>query len=245
MAKKKYTHQQIRQSLTRDDLRAGLERLWQYARSNTENLIIAGIILGGIVVLVPLYLRHQATNEMRATSLLDRAWAYASQPVDLNSALVGQGFKSYEEKYQKVQQACAEIVSTYRGTRAAKLAAEGEAEAWFALRQYDKALSSYQALLAQHAKDFWTPVLQNRIGACQEGLNQWPAALGTYQALQQAWPDFFDLRAVRLGTARCLAHLGKLDEARKLLTAEAAVEPESDEAQEAGRLLALYAGGAK
>jgi tetratricopeptide (TPR) repeat protein len=245
MAKKLYTHQQIRKTLKQDDLRVGLDRLWHYARTNTENLIIAGIIVGGIAVLVPLYLRHQATNEMRATSLLDRAWSYISQRVDLNAAMVGQGFKSYEEKYQKVQQAFAEIGSTYRGTRAAKLAADGEAVAWFSLREYDKALAAFQALLAQHPKDFWTAGLLARIGACQEGLAKWQEALATYQTLAQDWPDYFDLRSVRLGTARCLAHLGKLEEARKLLAAEAAADPGSDVSQEAGRLLALYAGGVK
>lgn len=245
MAKQKYTHQQIRKTLKQDDLKVGLERLWTYARTNTENLIIAAIIVGGILLLVPLYLRHQATNEMRATTLLDRAWGYAAQPVDLQAALSGRGFKSYEEKYQKVQQACAEIIATYRGTRAAKLAAQGEAQAFFALRQYDKALAAYQALLAQHPKDLWTASLQARIGASQEGLEQWSAALDTYRALQRAWPDAPEFRSARLGEARCLARLGKTDEARKLLTEEAALDPGSAAAQEAGRLLTLYAGGVK
>lgn len=245
MAKQKYTHQQIRKTLKQDDLKVGLERLWHYARTNTENLIIAVILLGGILILVPLYFRHQATNEMRAASLLDRAWGYAAQPVDLEAALSGRGFKSYEEKYQKVQQACAEIIATYRGTRSAKLAAQSEAQAFFALRQYDKALAAYQALLAQHPKDHLTASLQARIGASQEGLGQWAAALDIYRALQQAWPDAPEFRSARLGEARCLARLGKMDEARALLTEEAALLTESSTAQEAHRLLTLYAGGGK
>lgn len=245
MAKKLYTHRQIRKSLKQDDLKIGLEQLWHYAKTNTENLLITVIIVGVIVVLVPLYFRHQSTNELRATSLLDRAMTYASQPVDLNSALVGQGFKSYEEKYQKLQQAFTEVVSTYRGTRAAALAAEGEANAWFYQRQYEKALAAYQTLLDQHRKDFWTPTLQERVGACQESLGKWQAASAIYTALLQTSPDYFNRRAVRVALARCQFHLGQVEAARKALQTEAADVPGSPWAQQARQLLALYGGETK
>jgi hypothetical protein len=55
MAKKLYTHKQIRKSIKQDELRNALTRLITSARQNTENLLIVGIIVVVIAILIPLY----------------------------------------------------------------------------------------------------------------------------------------------------------------------------------------------
>jgi predicted negative regulator of RcsB-dependent stress response len=240
MAKKRYTHQQIRKTIKRDELRDGLDKLVHYAKTNTENLLIAVIIGVVIVVLIPLYFRHQAGNELRAANLLDRGLSYDMQPVDAQGAVLGRGFKSLEEKYQKTRDAFAEVTSTYRGTQAARLAGMGQANSQFWAKQYDKALAAYQSLLAEHKQDFWTPTLQERVGACQENLKQWQDALNTYQALLVQTPDYFNHRAVRVAEARCLFHLGKTKEARELLQAEMKIEPGSYWAEQARQQSTLF-----
>lgn len=239
MAKKRYTHQQIRKSLKRDELREGLDRIVHYAKTNTENLLISAIIVVVILVLVPLYFRHQATNEMRSASLLDRALSYSMQPVSDPAADFGGGFKSAGEKYKKTQEAYAEVSNTYRGTRAGRLAGMGAANALYYQKQYQQALTAFQEQLDQHKNDFWTPTIRERIAACQENLGKWQDALAAYEAVLAQAPDYFGRRYVRLGIARCQARLGKLEEARRLLKAEQETEAGGYWSEQARQQLAL------
>ncbi len=221
MAKKRYTHQQIRKSLKKDELRDMLTRAVDFAKGNTENLLIAAIIVGVLAVLLPMYFRHQADNEVRAASLLEQAIYYNLQPVQTESPdALRPSFKTLAEKYQKCREAYAEVANTYPNTRAARLGRLGEANSLFFLGKYTEAQGVYQAELDKLPKDFLAPTLRERIGACQENLQKWPEALATYQALLAEDPGYFNRRSVRLAEARCLFHLGKTAEARKLLDAE-------------------------
>jgi len=176
---------------------------------------------------------------MRASNLLDRAISYNMQPVSGPGAMYG-GFKSVDEKYRKTKEAYTEVTGTYRGTQSARLAGMGEADALFWLKEYDKALAAFQDLLGQHRNDFWTPTLQERIANCQESLNRWQEALNTYQSLLAQTPDYYNRRAVRLGTARCQYHLGKAEDAARLLEEEQKAEPGSFWSEQARLQLALY-----
>lgn len=239
MAKKLYTHQQIRKTIKRDELREGLDKLIHYARTNTENLLIAAIIAVVVAILIPLYFRHQAGNELRAAGLLDRANAYSQQPVDSTLGALGRGFKDQDEKVKKTQEAYAEVVNTYKGTQAARLAAMGQANTLFWAKQYEPAAAAFTALLAQHPKDFWTASLRERLGACQENLKQWANAKATYEALLAQSPDYFDRRAVRIALARCQHELGQTAEAAKLLAEEQKEDPGSFWAEQARMTAAL------
>jgi tetratricopeptide (TPR) repeat protein len=237
---KKVTHQQIRKSLQKDEFREFVNQVVVYTKNNIENLLISAVIVAVAVILVPLYFRNQAANEMRASNLLDRGTSIYMQPVDPDQALHGQGFKSIQEKYQKAQEAYAEVGNAYHSTKAARLSRLGEADSWFYLKAYDKALPVFQEELAKNAKDFFAPTIAERIGVCQENMQKWQEALATYQGLLQAHPDYFNARAVRMAMARCEHHLGKDAEAKKTLSEELAKDPGSYWSEAARQLLALY-----
>ncbi len=235
MAKKRYSHKLIRKSLKQDELRNFLNRTIGLFRSNTENLLISAIIIGVIAILVPLYFRHQGANEKRAQNLLNRAISYNYQPL-----ASGEGFRSLEEKYKKCQQAFAEIATTYRNTRAAGLASLGEANSWFFLKEYEKAMRIYQEQLQKREEEALGFTIQERLAACQENLEQWSKALATYQAILAEQPDYFNRRAVNISIARCYWNLDRKAEARELLAKEKSEEPGSYWSEIARRQMVGY-----
>ncbi|MEW6516580.1 MAG: tetratricopeptide repeat protein [candidate division FCPU426 bacterium] len=241
MAKKLYTHKQIRKSIKQDELRNALEKLFASAKQNTENLLIAAIIVVVIAILVPLYFSNQRANAKRAAELLNRAVTWSVQPVGgaTEAAYGGESFRNTEEKYKKTQQAFAEVSASYRNTPAGRQARDLEANSWFYLGEYAKAVEIYRADAEKATDPALKSSLQQRIGACQENMKEWAAARQTYETLLAAAPDFFNRRAVRLALARCQRHLGQTDAADKILQAEAAEEPGSYWAEAARQMLAL------
>jgi tetratricopeptide (TPR) repeat protein len=224
MAKKLYTHKQIRKSIKQDELRNALTRLFTSARQNTENLLIVAIIAIVIMVLIPLYFNNQRENGKRAAELLNRAIGWSLQPL---GAAGGESFRTSAEKYQKTQQGFAEVVSSYRSTPAAQQARWLEANSWFYLGEYAKARETYQTEAAKTKEPMVRGSLLERLGACQENLKEWDAARQTYEALLAELPEYFNRRAVRLALARCHRQLGQTEAADKILQAEAAEEPGS------------------
>ena len=227
MVQRHISHKQIRRTIKKDELRELLDFVTHFAKTNTENLLISVIIIGVIIVLVPMYFRHQAENEMRSANILDRALSYSMQPVNPAGAMVGQNFKNLEEKYKKCLEAYGEITGTYRNTHAANVARLGEAQALFNLKEYAKAEGIFQEELEKHAQDYLTPELKVSVAACLENLEKWQEALVHYQEVLNEYPKCYDRRGVRLAVARCLLQLGKTDEAKKLLKEEQALEPGS------------------
>lgn len=224
MAKKLYTHKQIRKSIKQDELRNALTKLIAAARQNTENLLIAAIIVIVIAVLIPLYFHNQSENGKRAVELLNRSLAWSLQPLGASG---GEYFRTAAEKYQKIQQGCAEVSTSYRNTPAAQQARWLEANSWFYLGEYAKARDIYQTEAAKAKDPLLRGTLLERLGASQENLKEWGPAGQTYESLLAEYPDYFNRRAVRLALARCQRQLGQAEAADKILQAEAAEEPGS------------------
>lgn len=217
MVQKHIKHKQILKTLKRDELREGLDRAVAFAKANTENLLISVIIVVVLIILVPMYFKHQAENEMHASNLLDRAISLSLQPVQGENAGSGQGFKSLEEKYHKTLEAYQEVSTTYRNTKVVILARLGEADCWFYLKDYAKASAICQEELVKHAQDYWAPQLQARLAACEENELKWGDAARTYGEILSRVPAYYDVQGVRLGLARCEFKLGKSEDAQKLL----------------------------
>ncbi|MCK5218574.1 tetratricopeptide repeat protein [bacterium] len=239
MAKKRYSHKQIRKSLKQDELRNFLNRTIRFFRINTENLLILAIIIGVIAVLVPLYFRHQAANEKRAQNLLSRAISYYNYPLAGGDKAAGD-FRSMEDKYKKCQQAFAEVATVYRKTQAAGMASLGEANSWFFLKEYEKAILIYQEQLQKMEKKLLRSTIQERLAACQENLGQWSEALATYQAILTEQPEYFNRRAVNISIAGCYWNLDRKAEARELLAKEQSEEPGSYWSEIARRQMVVY-----
>jgi predicted negative regulator of RcsB-dependent stress response len=223
MAKKYYSHQQIRKSIKRDELRDFTNRAFHFARTNTENLLISAVIVAVVAILVPLYFNHLESNEHRASSLLNNAINYYIQPLAGQHAAVGsEAFRSLDEKYKKTQQAYSEVATTYKNTKSAQIARLGEANALFFQKKYNDALAIYQQELPQHVKDTLGSSIQFRMGQCQESQAHWKEALGIYQEILRQDSQNYNRHAIRQAMARCYSGLGQKAEAEKLLNEEKA-----------------------
>jgi tetratricopeptide (TPR) repeat protein len=228
MAKKRYTHKQIRKSIKQDELRDLLTRVFTLSKKNTENILISVIVLAVIVILIPLYFNNREKNEQRANNMLNRAINYSLKPVaEGKVSSEGGEFRTLTEKYKQVQQSFAEISGTYRNTRAANLAKVGEANASFYLKEYAKAMFLYQEAKPKQPDSQLRFTLDERIAACHESLGQWQAALDTYQKILRENPEYFNQRAVRLHMARCYENTGQNDKVNEILRTEEAADPGS------------------
>jgi tetratricopeptide (TPR) repeat protein len=243
MSKHLYTHQQIKKNLKRDELREAIDKLVHFTKGNTENLLIAGILVAVMIILVPLYFRHQAGNELRAANLLDRAMMIYLQPVKDAASTAAGTFKTAAEKYKKAQEAFAEVTGAYPRTKAARWAKLGEANAWFYLKAPEKALAIFQEELAKAPKDVIAPSIQERIAACYVNLQKWAEAQATYEKLLAEFPEYANRRAVRLELARVLRSQNKMEESRKILEEEKNIEPGSYWSEQARRQLAFATPG--
>jgi tetratricopeptide (TPR) repeat protein len=228
MAKKRYSHKQIRKSIKQDELRNALTRIIEFSKKNTENILISAIIFIVILVLIPLYFNNRAKNEERAGGLLNRAMNYSMQPIagayaDPNSG----AFRTLDEKYKKVQSSFNEITGTYRNTRAAQIAKVGEANASFYLKEYDKAIGLYQDAKLKQSDVQLKLTLDERIAASQSNLQKWQAALDVYQFILSEAPDYFNKRSVRLQMARCYTNLNQNEKAKAILEVEKNEDPGS------------------
>jgi tetratricopeptide (TPR) repeat protein len=245
MVQKHIKHKQILKTLKRDELREGLDRAVAFAKANTENLLISVIIVVVLIILVPMYFKHQAENEMRASNQLDRAISVSMQPVQGENAGAGQpGFKTLDEKYRKTLEAYQEVSTTYHNTKVAILARLGEADCWFYLKDYTKAEAICQEELGKHTQDYYTPQLKARLAACQENTLKWGDAARTYQEILSQFPAYYDLQGVRLGLARCESKLGKLEDAKKILLQVQSADPSGFWSEAARQQLSLLNQGA-
>ncbi len=231
MAKKRYSHKQIRKDLKKDELRNLIDKTVAFVKDNTENLLITVIIVGVIIVLIPLYFNHQVDNEMRAATMLNQAMSLSMQPVDQGQ------FKTMGEKYKQLGQQYADIVSNYPRTTAGKMALLDEANAAYYAQDYAKAGALFEQALAKFQDMPLWLTIKERLGNCYEQQQQVDKAIATYQEILKDNPDYFAKASVNLSLAHCYLALNKTAEARALLQQQAA-QPKSFWTTASGQLLA-------
>lgn len=238
MAKKLYTHQQIRKSLKRDELRDLTEKTIHFAKTHTENILISLGVLAVIAFLVPLYFNHLETSERRAAGMYNTAVSHYLQPLAGQSAAVGaELFRTREEKYKKTQQSFAEVAGTYKNTQAGKMARLGQANSLFFQQKYDEAQALYRQELPNHEGAMGVTI-RMRIAQCMESSGKFKEAMDEYQQMLQQDPENFSRQAGRLGLARCQIKLGQNAEAEKILKEIAAADPGSYWSETARRQMA-------
>jgi tetratricopeptide (TPR) repeat protein len=139
-------------------------------------------------------------------------------------------YKTAEEKQKAVLVEAEKVRQRFGGSRAAVTAALVAADAQLALKDWDKAIASYQEFLDKAPADDAL-----RFGAL-DGLARAQEGKGDLDAAQKTWEKaaaipFFKDRAI-LDRARVLARAGKTDDAKKALEGVAKESPVAAEVQE-------------
>jgi tetratricopeptide (TPR) repeat protein len=149
-------------------------------------------------------------------------------------------YKTEDEKARAVLTAATKVREAYSGTRAATTALLLQGDAQLTLRDWDKAIASYQAFLADApADDTLRFGALDGLARAQEGKGDLDAAARTYEKAAEI--GFFKDRAM-LERARLLAKAGKADEARTVVESVAKDSKEPALQAEAQERLARLGG---
>lgn len=218
MAKKRYSHKQIKQDLKKDELRSLIDKTVGFTKNHTENILITVIIVTVIIVLIPLYFKHQADNEMRAVTMYNQALSFDMQPIRQNQT---DQFKTSEEKSKQLEQQYTDIVTNYERTNIARIARMGAANAAFYANDFEKAISLFQTILSTGKDLPMKGSIEERLGNCYEQQKKWDQALNQYTQLLKNYPDYFNRSAVEIRIAKCHQALNQNQEARTILKEQA------------------------
>jgi len=149
-------------------------------------------------------------------------------------------YPTSDEKARAVLAAAEQVSSHHGGTRAAITASLLEGDAHLTLREWDKAIASYQSYLdSVSAEDSLRFAALDGLARAQEGKGDLAAAAKAYETAGDI--AFFKDRAA-LERARVLAKAGKIDDARKAIEAVARDSKDSGLQAEAQERLARLGG---
>jgi len=201
---------------------------------NQKSLVF---IIGGIVVLVLLYIGYQrfylAPRAETAADQLFKAETYAAIDSLQQRAIDGDGsypgFKEIADEYENTKSA--NIANAYLGGLYLRQGNYQEAanalekytntgsivldplvigllgDAYSELKDYKKAASFYKKAAEKNSNTFTTPLLLKKLGLVYEAQNDFKQALETYKRIQSDFPESREATSVESYIARAEARL--------------------------------------
>lgn len=202
-----------------------------------ENQKSLGFIIGGIVVLVLLYIGYQqfylAPRAKTAADQLFRAENYATVDSLQQRAIDGDGsypgFKEIAEEYENTKSA--NIANAYLGGLYLRQGKYQEAidalekysntgstvldplvigllgDAYSELKDYKKAATYYKKAAEKNPNLFTSPLLLKKLGLVYEAQNDFKQALVAYKRIQSDYPESQEATAIESYIARAEAQL--------------------------------------
>lgn len=207
----------------------GQENSRSFIQENQKSL---SFILGGIVILVLLYIGYQrfylAPRAEKAVNEMFKAEYYASIDSLEQKAVEGDGsypgFEKIAEEYSNTRSA--NIANAYLGglyLRAGKyqeaLQALGKytetgspvldplvtglmGDAYSELKDYKKAASFYKKAADMHPNEFTSPLFLKKLGLVYEVQNNYQDALNSYSKIKSEYPNSFEASQIEAYIAR-------------------------------------------
>ena len=201
---------------------------------NQKSLVF---IIGGILVLVLLYLGYQrfylAPRAETAANQLFKAESYATIDSLRQRAIDGDGsypgFKEIAEEYENTKSA--NIANAYLGGLYLRQGNYQEAidalekytntgsiildplvigllgDAYSELKDYKKAASFYKKAADRNANAFTSPLLLKKLGLVYEAQNDFKNAAATYKRIQSDYPESHEATAIESYIARAEAQM--------------------------------------
>jgi tetratricopeptide (TPR) repeat protein len=201
---------------------------WMASRQKQILLLVvaaAAVVAAGVGIS-----SYRDSQKAKAGGDLYRAIDIASgdvSPIVLPNS--DRSYKTVEEKEKAALAEAEKVRQRHGGTRAAVTAALVEGDAQLTLKDYDKAIASYQRFLdTAPADDSLRFGALDGMARAQEGKSDLDAAAKTWE--KAAGIAFFKDRAT-LERARVLARAGKVDDAKKALESVPKESPLAGEAQ--------------
>ncbi|MEC3879237.1 tetratricopeptide repeat protein [Parapedobacter sp. 10938] len=205
-----------------------------FIQENQKSLVF---IIGGIVILVLLYIGYQrfylAPRAETASNQLFKAETYATIDSLQQRAIDGDGsypgFKEIAAEYENTKSA--NIANAYLGGLYLRQGNYQEAinalekytntgstildplvigllgDAYSELKDYKKAASFYQKAADKNANKFTSPLMLKKLGLVYEAQNDFKNAVATYQRIQSDYPESHEATAIEGYIARAEAQM--------------------------------------
>lgn len=213
---------------------APVRKSGSFILENQKSLVF---IIGGIVVLVLLYIGYQrfylAPRAETAADQLFKAETYATVDSLQQRAIDGDGsypgFKEIADEYENTKSA--NIANAYLGGLYLRQGKYQEAvnalekysntgsivldplvigllgDAYSELKDYKKAASYYKKAAEKNSNAFTSPLLLKKLGLVYEAQNDFKQALETYKRIQSDFPESQEATAIESYIARAEARL--------------------------------------
>ncbi|MBN1673719.1 MAG: tetratricopeptide repeat protein [Kiritimatiellae bacterium] len=178
-----------------------LQDLNEFARQYGKHTVIVVVAVAIVAIVVTLFRNQKRTENRQASDMLTSA----RSPQQLN-----------------------ELLGQYPSARASAMALLKLARAYYDESQFSLARSTYERFLTEHPQHEMRGVAELGKLHCLEADGQTEAALAGLESFCREQSDPFLLAQAVLGRGRCLARLGRWDEARAVYEDYVSAKPEED-----------------
>lgn len=216
MEQHKMKHKDVLKLVKRNEAQEVLKNATDYATKNTENIIIALVVVAVLGIGIPLFLNGRKTNEIKAQQILAKGNYFLTRPIlDQKDAQMYGMFRSKEERLEKAIMAYNEIINTYRGTKSAAYAYLGIADAYYNTAKYKEALEYYNTFLERYGKHLLVPeALAGRAYANYEQ-GKYSEALADLKTVTDNHKGAGNYNDARMKAADCLVKLNDFSGAKQ------------------------------
>ena len=193
-----------------------LSELKEKFEKNSENIIIISVISLIIVIAIPLYIKHKANQEVKASGLVSMADAYASRPVvDTEEASMYGAFRTKGEKEDKILGTYMEVLQGYKGTKAQPLAYLGIANTYIGSGKYMEALDYLKTFTEKYPKHSMMHEALHSMGYAHYGMKKFEQAAAEWEKVIAQYPGCGSYYDAKLNLAYSYIKMGQKDKAKK------------------------------
>ncbi|MFP4466969.1 MAG: tetratricopeptide repeat protein [Candidatus Goldiibacteriota bacterium] len=191
----KLKHKDARKLIKKNEFREIVEKIIDYSRRKTENVIIIIVAVVVAAVAVPMFINSAKEKEIKAAQMLARADMIVTRPVIDSSEASRYGmFSSKEEKYESALETYMQIIQTYERTKTAAIAYLGAADAYYNKESYSEALEYYNLFLEKFPKHNLNQEGLSGRGYVYAQQGNYEAAAGDWEKMDESAITYYDTR---------------------------------------------------
>jgi tetratricopeptide (TPR) repeat protein len=174
-------HKDVRKLMKRNELKDILTGFGEFFKKNSENLMIAVVVLLVIVIAIPVFLNNRGNQEQKAQNLLAQANYFYTLPVTPPEEGGVKYFSNEGEKYDRVINAYSEILQNYKGTKAAAESYLGIANSYYNQGKLKEAMEYFNSFTVKYPKDTLVSKAISGRAYCNYQLGNYREAIADWQ----------------------------------------------------------------
>ncbi|MEI7639890.1 MAG: tetratricopeptide repeat protein [bacterium] len=203
---KKMKHKAVINLIKRNEMKEMLDSTLAVITKNTQNTIIASIVVLVVLIAIPFYLNHKNTMEIKAEQLVSRANMMLTRPVlNIEQAGMYGYFRTTEEKTDMVIKTYAQVLKEYKGTNQVAYATLGMANAYYNLGKYKEAQEYFMDFAKKYPTHKMIDDARSGLGYVLYQIGQFKEAAVEFEKVGKTSFVYYD---AKLKLAECYAKTG-------------------------------------